>query len=98
MMQFDSQVELILDIVQEDCTQYIDEIQVLLCIRGGSLLSRSQVHFWLRRLGFTRQRLHHYAHEALLRTLWGYLDFLHGEQFDINRLVFMDESHSNAAF
>ena len=86
---------LIVDIITEDCTRYIDEIQVLLYFRGGSWLSISTVQRWIRRLGFTRQRLFHFAHEALMGTVWEYYDFLYNQQFDMSRLVFIDESHSN---
>ena len=50
---------LIQDIVHEDTTRYLDEIQAIVYIRGGSRISRTQIHYWLRRMGYTRQRLFH---------------------------------------
>ena len=50
---------LIIDIVNNDVTRYIDEIQTILYLRGGSRLSQPRIHYWLRRLGYTRQRLFH---------------------------------------
>ena len=52
-------LRLMQDIVEEDCTRYVDEIRVIMILRGGSDLSERTVLYWIRRMGYTRQRLFH---------------------------------------
>ena len=47
----------IVNIVMEEPTLYLDEIQRILYHRLGSNLTVNMIHRWLRRVGITRQRL-----------------------------------------
>ena len=50
-------LSLLIQIVIEDSTLYLDEIRDELINRGGAAVHTSQIHRWLIRLGYTRQRL-----------------------------------------
>lgn len=47
------------NIIQRDCTLFIDEIRVLLILRGGTVVHCETVRRWIRSMGYTRQRLFH---------------------------------------
>ena len=55
-------------IISEDCTLYVDEIRTILILRGGTPLSRSRIHFWIRKLGYTRQKLFHVEYNRLFHV------------------------------
>ena len=48
---------LLIDILLENCTLYLDELQSEIQRRGGQHLSISTISRWIRRLGLSRQRL-----------------------------------------
>ena len=50
-------VLLVVGILLEDPTLYLDELQDELIARGGQRLPITTIHRWLRRIGITRQRL-----------------------------------------
>ena len=51
-------LSLMVNIVLNEPTLYLDEIQDELVANGGNNLSVTTIHRWLRRIGFSRQRLY----------------------------------------